>query len=154
MIQVESTEKFRQGVVSPGRKREHSAPVPWNLAIRIAGSRERLCAGIPKKTWQGWETAGEVPAYRVMPILLRRVETGDLPAPPLPGPESVTDLVELLHPDAAMEPLAGLPRGYMERYRERVKDVERRLGAYAKDLQRELMEFRALLLSEHRGRRG
>jgi hypothetical protein len=52
-----------------GRKSEHSASVPWKLAIQIAGSREALVQDRPDKTTAGWK---EVPAYVVMPFLLDR----------------------------------------------------------------------------------
>jgi len=57
-----------------GRKGRHAAPVEWNRAISLAGSVVRLTDGIKEKTWKHWENTNEVPAYRVLPILIERVE--------------------------------------------------------------------------------
>ena len=81
------------------------------------------------------------------------------PVPPGPAEAyvaaapAVRDLLDLLHPDAALEPLVNVPRGYMERYQAKVKDIERRLAETAKQLQQELADYRALLLAEHKASR-
>jgi hypothetical protein len=59
-------------------------------------------------------------------------------------------MVTMLRPDARFDDLAQLDKGYRERYQERVKDVERRMNEYARQLQRELRKFRKLLFNEGR----
>lgn len=139
----------------PGRKKGHAASVSWKTAISIAGSQDRLTEGVKYRTWKGWEETGKVPAYRVTPFLLARLEKGDLAPVPAELPQPLRNLLDLLHPDAAFEPLALLPKGYMDRYQERVREAEKHLEETARRLGRELIELRERLVLEHEaGKKG
>jgi len=56
------------------------------------------------------------------------------------GAQPLIDLLEILRPDAPLDDLATLPKGYMDRYRARAKEIEERLQQHARQFQRELRE--------------
>jgi len=133
----------------PGRKGSHATPVPWKRAVSLAGSVERLTAGVKKKTWLGWEASGFVPAYRMLPFVLRAIETqaGDREAVPVPF--EVEDLLAAAAPGMAIQ-ADDLPEHAIKAYRVRAKEIEDRLRQHARLLRRELQEFREKLITEHR----
>lgn len=59
-----------------GKKgKRYTAPIPWDLAVEIAGTKARLTAGVPRDTWAWWRRSDAVPAYHVLPFLLEHYMT-------------------------------------------------------------------------------
>lgn len=54
-------------------------PVEWNLAIQIAGSEGRLTYGVKEKTWKSWFNTKLVPADRILPFLMERLDFTAMP---------------------------------------------------------------------------
>jgi transcriptional regulator with XRE-family HTH domain len=92
---------------------------------------------------EGWLVEGKGP-MRAAPPLVEDDGAEGLSAP------AVTQLLEFIHADAALDPFTGLPAGYRERYRERMAETEQKLEAYAADLMRALEDYQARLLLEAR----
>lgn len=132
----------------PGRKSAHSAPVPLNVAIQIAGSAERLFEGVPAKTRAGIERRGVVPAFRVVPFLLENIGAQTpRPAASRALPRAVRDLLRALEPGMTFEPLAGLKPGALKAYEDRVTEIEGELQDFARKKLRELGELRDALMT-------
>jgi hypothetical protein len=141
-----------------GEIRPEDAQLAQRARVK-AGGPARLAQrfNVSKQAVNDWGRRRPIPRH-LRPQLRAFVEGDDIvvaePRAPYGTtqdvPPAVLQLVEILQPDAALEPLAGLPRGYMERYQARVRDVEQRLSSFAAQLQRELVEYRQLLIAESR----
>lgn len=57
-----------------GKKSGHKTTIPWEEAIDIAGSEERLTRGVKVNTWKSWRNpAHGVPAHVALRLLMENI---------------------------------------------------------------------------------
>jgi hypothetical protein len=74
---VKSTNNSRERGLSR-KPRKYAASVAWSDAVDIAGGEEVLTRDVPRGTWTDWRRRDKVPAYALLPHILRRVQTREL----------------------------------------------------------------------------
>jgi hypothetical protein len=128
--------RVRQGGRISHDKRERLQHFVETIERQRALAEAEKAAPSPP-SFPGWEGDDDAPQFM-------------LTEPPPYAPAAVTSLLDLLRVDQALDPFAGLPPGYRERYNDFAREIEQQLAAYAEGLQRALEARRKALLDEAR----